>query len=129
MSAFTSSGGFWPWARRGAAALFFLVTTGTYPVSAGSNDMYSNSIGPVRKHDRHDGGGFTFTGPPEFYSNGAMTCHRAKAVMRFRLGYTDLVVHSCHGRLYRIEGRRGNRRDLVTLDAFTTNPVGVRRLR
>jgi hypothetical protein len=49
--------------------------------------------------------------------------------MRFRLGYSDLVVYSCHGRLYRIEGRRENWRDLVTLDAFTTNPVGVRRLR
>jgi hypothetical protein len=129
MSAVTSSGGFGPWARIGAAALFFLVTTGTYQASADSNDMYTNSIGPVRKHDRHDGSGFTFTGPPEFYADGRMTCHRAKAVMRFRLGYSDLVVHSCAGRRYRIEGRRGAVRELVTLDAFTTNPVGVRRLR
>jgi hypothetical protein len=129
MSAFTSSGGFRPWAHRGAAALFFLFGTACYEATADQNDLYVNSLTPTKKHDRHDGSGFTFTGPPEFYSNGAMTCHRAKAVMRFRLGYTDLVVHNCHGRLYRIEGRRGNRRDLVTLDAFTTNPVGVRRLR
>lgn len=77
----------------------------------------------------YGGGGFSFTGPPEFYTDGRMTCHRAKAVMRFRLGYTDLVVHNCEGRRYQIEGRRAGQRWLVTLDAFTTNPVSTRRLR
>jgi hypothetical protein len=119
----TSSGVF----RAGAFIVILLFTTTAY---ADQNNTWVNSIAPMRKHDSlRDGGGFTFTGPPEFYSNGAMTCHRAKAVMTFRLGYSNLVVHNCRGRLYRIEGRKGGRRDLVTLDAFTTNPVAVRRLR
>ena len=122
MRKFTSSGVF----RAVPFVLFFLFGTTAW---ADQNDMYTNSVTPTKRHDSLGGGGFTFTGPPEFYANGAMTCHRAKAVMRFRLGYSDLVVHSCHGRLYRIEGAKGGRRDLVTLDAFTTNPVGVRRLR
>lgn len=85
---------------------------------------------PGGRAGRHGGGGgFSFTGPPEFYTDGRMTCHRAKSVMHFRLGYSDLVVHDCSGRRYRIEGYRDGHRWLVTLDAFTTNPVSTRRIR
>lgn len=74
------------------------------------------------------GGGFGFTGPAEFYSDGRMTCYRAKAVMRFRLGYSRLAVHDCNGRHYTIAGFRDGRWDLVTLDAFSTQVVRRRRL-
>jgi len=90
------------------------------------------TIDPVpngRGNGRRGGGGFGFTGPAEFYHDGRMTCYRAKAVMRFRLGYSRLEVHSCSGRLYRIAGYRDGGWDLVTLDAFTTQVVRRQRLR
>jgi hypothetical protein len=79
-------------------------------------------------NSRRGGGGFGFTGPAEFYTDGRMTCYRAKAVMRFRLGYSRLEVHDCNGRQYTIAGFRDGRWDLVTLDAFSTQVVRRRRL-
>lgn len=90
---------------------------------------FGNLGGSPGRHGYGDNGGFSFTGPAEFYADGRMTCYRAKAVMRYRLGYSDLVVHNCEGRLYRIEGWRNGARWLVTLDAFSTDPVNTRRLR
>jgi hypothetical protein len=78
---------------------------------------------------RRGGGGFGFTGPVEFYSDGRMTCYRAKAVMRFRLGYSRLAVHDCNGRQYQIAGFRNGQWDLVTLDALTTQVVRRQPLR
>jgi hypothetical protein len=119
-----------------AAFVFVLTTEAFAPASKayaqGTNlggFNFGNNGGNHGRRRGYDGGGFSFTGPPEFYTDGRMTCHRAKAVMRFRLGYTDLVVHNCQGRRYQIEGRRAGQRWLVTLDAFTTNPVSTRRLR
>ena len=83
---------------------------------------------PGSRNDGHRGGGFGFTGPVEFYSDGRMTCYRAKAVMRFRLGYSRLAVRDCDGRRYTIAGFRNGQWDLVTLDAVTTQVIRRQRL-
>ncbi len=86
------------------------------------------TIDAVPKRGRRNRG-FTFTGPAEFHDDGRITCYRARAIMRFRLGYSRLQVKKCSGRRYRIGGFRDGRWDLVTIDALTARVVSRKRVR